>query len=179
MTVLTECLRSSVVSRYVKPPVICCIGDVALAISGAFEPYMEITSMLLMQASSQQADHHDSEMVVFVNELRVSVFEAYTGLLVGLDDGSKLNLFVPNVQSVFGLIDMISSPEAFRDAALLKGAVALIGDLARLLGSNDTVKQEMQRCHAAIMQLIHHCASCGDDAREAATYAHQQLAALA
>lgn len=52
MTVLLENLQSDVLNRNVKITILSCFGDIALAIGGAFEPYLETTMTVLRQAGS-------------------------------------------------------------------------------------------------------------------------------
>lgn len=55
MSVLFENLQSPVLNRSVKPPILSCFGDVAMAIGAAFEPFLPTTMAVLQQASLMQA----------------------------------------------------------------------------------------------------------------------------
>lgn len=50
MNALLENLQTPGVSRDVKIAVLGCFGDIALAIGGSFEPYLETSMMVLGQA---------------------------------------------------------------------------------------------------------------------------------
>lgn len=57
MEVLLRDLQSTVLHRSVKPPILSCFGDVALAVGGAgFEPFLETTMGVLQQAGAMRAD---------------------------------------------------------------------------------------------------------------------------
>lgn len=56
MEVLLSDLQSSVLHRSVKPPILSCFGDVALAVGPGFEPFLETTMGVLQQAGSMRAD---------------------------------------------------------------------------------------------------------------------------
>ena len=52
MNALVEDLKDSTIHRSVKPPVLSCFGDIAMAIGGAYKPYLEFSVLMLMQASA-------------------------------------------------------------------------------------------------------------------------------
>ena len=64
-----------------KPPILSCFGDIALAIGGHFEKYMQVTMNMLQQASMTKVDTGDAELWDYLHALREGVFEAYTGVL--------------------------------------------------------------------------------------------------
>lgn len=56
MEVLLADLQSTVLHRSVKPPILSCFGDVALAVGAGFEPFLETTMGVLQQAGAMRAD---------------------------------------------------------------------------------------------------------------------------
>jgi len=56
MEVLLTALQSPVLHRSVKPPILSCFGDVALAVGPSFEPFLETTMNVLQQAGAMRAD---------------------------------------------------------------------------------------------------------------------------
>lgn len=54
MSVLLENLQSDVLNRNVKIAILSCFGDIALAVSMAFQPYLNTTMDVLRQAGSVQ-----------------------------------------------------------------------------------------------------------------------------
>lgn len=64
MSVLLENLQSEILNRNVKISILSCFGDIALAIGPAFEPYLETTMGVLMQAGN-----------VTPNPVRFSLFD--------------------------------------------------------------------------------------------------------
>jgi importin subunit beta-1 len=56
MELLLQNLQSPVLHRNVKPAILSCLGDIALAIGGQFESYLNITMMVLQQAGNMRAD---------------------------------------------------------------------------------------------------------------------------
>lgn len=56
MEVLLADLQSTVLHRSVKPPILGCFGDVAMAVGPGFEPFLETTMGVLQQAGAMRAD---------------------------------------------------------------------------------------------------------------------------
>lgn len=160
MSATTECLRDGSVHRDIKPIVISCFGDIAMAIGAAYEPYLSVSTMLLMQASSQQPPDDDDELIVFINSLRLSILEAYSGIILGLSDGNALHLFSPNLPNILQFLQYLSLAESQKDDDVLLKAVALIGDIGQQMGSLPQVKQQIQQQFA--VDLIQEAGRCDD-----------------
>lgn len=69
--------------RSVKPHVISVFSDISLAIEGEFERYATIILGILKQAGevTLSPDTDDEDLVEYINSLRNSILEAYTGIL--------------------------------------------------------------------------------------------------
>lgn len=81
MRCLLELLQSSVLNRSVKPHVFGLFSDIALAIEGDFERYCGIILGMLKQAGDVNIETDEEEVVEYINSLRTSLLEAYTGIL--------------------------------------------------------------------------------------------------
>ncbi|GKZ01533.1 hypothetical protein MPSEU_001103900 [Mayamaea pseudoterrestris] len=168
---LKTTLADSHVPRDVKPVVISCFGDIALAITGAYEPYVEVSAMLLMQASRQcMTSSDDDDMLSFINDLRLAILEAYSGIVIGLADGNKLHLFMASVQSIFQFLEYLSTPESDKDDRVLAKAVALVGDIVQQLQSNykDSIKAAVNQ--AWLGNLLMEASVSSDEARQNAIW---------
>jgi importin subunit beta-1 len=166
---LTDCLKDGSAHRDTKPVVFSCFGDVAMAIGASFEPYLQVASMLLMQASQAQMQLDDDELVDFINRLRLSVLDAYTGIIMGLADGHALQFFVPNVSNVMQFLQFLSTPESYKDDMCLQKAVALVGDIAQQMGSDPRIRQQINQPFVA--QLVQEAGTSSNEAtRELATW---------
>ena len=87
---LFQSLQSNVLMRSVKPAILSCFGDIALAIGGEFETYLQPVMQLLQQASTITASPDDGfEMIDYVASLREGIVEAYTGIVQALKSGNK------------------------------------------------------------------------------------------
>jgi len=126
MTALMQSLQNSSLHRNVKPPVLSCFGDIALAISGAFEPYLQVSLMMLYQASQIQAPPDDDELIEYVDCLRDGILEAYTGILQGLKDGGRSEVLVPYVENILAFLEMLSG-DPNMDESVLGKAVGCLG----------------------------------------------------
>ncbi|KAL7579807.1 hypothetical protein ACA910_021940 [Epithemia clementina (nom. ined.)] len=156
MEAMFNIIRDGSVHRDVKPAVISCFGDMAMAIGAAYQPYMQLTMMLLMQASQQHAPPDNDDMVAFINKLRCSVLEAYSGILVGLSEGRALNDFLPNLPNILSFLTFLAS-DSTKDEYVLQKAVTLLGDIAHEAGSQPEVKQQINQ--AFVGQLIREAVS--------------------
>ena len=81
MTALLHNLQNPLLERSVKPHIVACLADVAMAVEGDFDRYLPYVMMMLGQASEIMFDASDYENYDYLSQLRESVFEAYTGIL--------------------------------------------------------------------------------------------------
>lgn len=79
MNALLKNLQSELLHRSVKPPILSCFGDVALAIGQAYRPYLETTMAVLEQAGQMRPDPTSFDLVEYVTLLREGIIEAYVG----------------------------------------------------------------------------------------------------
>jgi len=174
MEALVDSLKDTTLHRSVKPTVLSCFGDIAMALGARFEQYLQFSMMLLLQASATEAPEHDEEMVDYVVTLRESVLEAYTGIVQGLNDGGRMDLFIPYFDSVMQFLQRIAA-DPTRDASLLNKAVGLVGDVAFSMGVN----AKTQLGQPFVMQLLQEAGSTGDQsAMETANWAHSLVQQL-
>jgi importin subunit beta-1 len=157
---LTDCLSDASAHRDTKPVVCSCFGEVAMAIGAQFEPYLAVIALLLMQASQTPAHPDDPVLTDFINKLRLSILDAYSGIILGLSDGNALHLFMPHIPNVLSFLQVLSSPASLRDVLCLEKAVALLGDIAQQMGTDVRIKQELSQPYVA--QLIQDAGTCGD-----------------
>ncbi|KAB2087595.1 hypothetical protein ES319_A04G114600v1 [Gossypium barbadense] len=136
MGLLLKDLASSELHRSVKPPIFSCFGDIALAIGEHFEKYVPY-ALPMMQGAAEicaKMETADEEMVDYGNQLRRSIFEAYSGILQGFKT-VKPDVMLPYAQHLLKFIELVSRDNQ-RDESVTKAAVAVMGDLADALGSN-------------------------------------------
>jgi importin subunit beta-1 len=94
-------------NRDVKPLILSTFGDIALAIGGHFEKYLMVVMSMLAQACMTEVDpvrprvlsprlvlhtdlrQNNYDLVDFLNALRESIFEAYTGIFQGMRSDGK------------------------------------------------------------------------------------------
>ncbi|XP_010486444.1 PREDICTED: importin subunit beta-1-like [Camelina sativa] len=136
MGLLIQNLQSDALHRSVKPPIFSCFGDIALAIDAHFERYVA-PAIQIMQGAAQvcaQMDTLDEELMDYANQLRRSIFEAYSGILQGFKD-TKAELMVPYAQHLLQFVEVVSK-DSLRDESVTKAAVAAMGDLADVVGEN-------------------------------------------
>ncbi len=103
------------VEKTVKPAVLSCFGDVALAIGPDFSRYFETVMRFLFQAAAAATvdNQDDIDQVEYVEQLRESCAEAFTGIVQGLrSDPTQLQMLSPHVTgtvTVFHVLVFIMS----------------------------------------------------------------------
>ncbi|XP_055812701.1 importin subunit beta-1 [Solanum dulcamara] len=168
MTLLLKDLSSSELNRSVKPPIFSCFGDIALAIGEHFEKYLQF-ALPMMQSAAQmcaQLDNSDDELLEYGNQLRRSIFEAYSGILQGFKS-TKANLMLPHAPHLLQFIELVAK-DSPRDESVTKAAVAVLGDLADALGSS---AKTIFKDPAFLEQLLGECLQSDDEQlKETATW---------
>lgn len=138
MTLLLDNLGNANLHRSVKPQILSVFGDIALGIGPEFKKYLQIVIQMLMHASQVQIDPNDYDMVEYLNELRESVLEAYTGIIQGLKGtgnkpNSDVNVMEPHVPYILKFISTIAEDRELSEANISICA-GLIGDLCTAFG---------------------------------------------
>ncbi|KAH6769291.1 ARM repeat superfamily protein [Perilla frutescens var. frutescens] len=168
MSLLLKDLSSSELDRSVKPPIFSCFGDIALSIGEHFEKYLSYALPMMQRASEicAQIDSDDEDMVDYGNQLRRSIFEAYSGILQGFKN-AKAELMLPYALHLLQFIDLVAKDQQ-RDESVTKAVVAVLGDLADALGSN--IKMMIKDC-AFCTELLGECLQSDDEQlKETATW---------
>ena len=131
INVLFENLSSPSLNRSVKPPILSCFGDIAIAVGAQFEPWLPTTMNLLNQAGQMRVSSlEDYEMVDYVGSLREGIAEAYVGIVSGLRSDNRTELLQPYVEGIIEFTKLVHDTSAERTEPLLRGAIGLLGDLA-------------------------------------------------
>jgi len=159
MSALIEALQNSSLHRSVKPPVLSCFGDIALAVGAGFEPYLQVSLMMLLQAAQTRAPDDDDDLIDYVNMLREGILEAYTGIIQGLKDGNRTDLLLPYVDAIMGFLEMLASDRKNDyDNEVLGKAVGLVGDIGSSLGAQ--IKEQIRQPY--VMELLKEGHATGD-----------------
>lgn len=128
---LLEDLQNPALNRQVKPAVLSCFGDIALAIGGNFVKYLPSTLQMLEQAARTRVSCDDDELVEYMTALHEGILEAYIGVVQGLNDGCNSGAIRPHLSTIFQFIE-VASQENDEDC-IIKNSIGLIGDLATSL----------------------------------------------
>jgi importin subunit beta-1 len=142
MHALLHNLQDPLIERSVKPHIISCLSDIALAVGGYFERYLPFVMMMLVQASQIKLDQSDYDNHDYINQLREAVLEAYTGILQGLAGDNQEHIFLQFCPSVLSFLEIIAG-DSDREENVLRAAVGVVGDLGSRLG--DKLGQEIKR----------------------------------
>lgn len=133
-----------------KPHVISVFSDISLAIEGDFERYTNVILGILKQAGevNLNPDTDDEDLKDYINGLRNSILEAYTGILQvldcilalislvliyhlqGLSTHKKQDIVLGAVENIAEFLKR-STDDPHRSDEVFKSAIGLIGDLVR------------------------------------------------
>jgi len=175
ITILIPHLRDTHLNKSVKPPILSCFGDIALAICGEFIQYLNPVMTILFQAASYEVDKTNDELVDYQNELREGIFEAFTGILQGLRTDNQAEQFLPYADNVILFIVSVVFKDQTRSDAVTRGAIGVLGDLAHSLG--DKVKAQLQQ--DAVKTIISKCVSSDSETtQEVAQWTQEVIAKL-
>ena len=157
---LLQDLQSSELHRAVKPPILSCFGDIALAVGPSFDKYLEFVLPMLQSATSLAMTNQDpnveldEDTVQYKNDLRNGIFEAYTGILQGFrDDKSKIASLAQHARFILSFIEDVSK-DPYRDASVTRNMIALLGDMADTMdGIGELFKEKT--FYQALFQELH------------------------
>ncbi|KAG2798105.1 Importin subunit beta-1 [Phytophthora cactorum] len=133
---LIEILKNPMLNRSVKPPVLSCFGDIALAIEGEYERYAVSSLQMILQAAGACGSiaTDDEEVVEYMNQLRESVLEALTGIVQGLGAANKAAMLLECAPQIGAFLATLANDLSTRSDAVTTGAVGLIGDMGQAMG---------------------------------------------
>jgi len=131
LEILHNHLLNPNVDKKIKSAIMTCFGDIAMGISGSFEKYLPIVMRLLQEASNTKitdVQTPNEEWIEYLNNLHEGVLEAYSGIIHGLKEAGKLQLFKGHVNQLLAFITMICESQTVSDP-VKKAAVGVVGDL--------------------------------------------------
>ena len=134
MMILVNNLGDEAVPRSVKPAILASFGDIALAIGDNFIKYLEVVAPPLQAAAqmsvelAKQADN-DEDQIEFINSLRQSILEAWSGMFNGLSKENS-DLYLRQISPM--LLDYIETIAADpnENLSVMSRAADAIGDIA-------------------------------------------------
>jgi len=175
ISLLLQDLQNSVLHRSVKPPILSCFGDIALAIGQEFLRYLAVVMNMLQQASGTTVNPDDYDLVDYLNQLREGIFEAYTGIVQGLrSDGvadPNLVQYVPHIVNFVGFVYADNS----RSESVTRGAIGTLGDIAHALGA----KAKQHLTQSFVKNIINECIKADDPAtKDVALWAKEVISKI-
>jgi importin subunit beta-1 len=174
VAILLKDLQNSMLHRSVKPPILSCFGDIALAIGQEFIKYLGVVMHMLHQACGTTVDVSDYDMVDYLNQLREGIFEAYTGIIQGLRSDNAADHLLPFVPHIVGFCGFVYA-DSNRTESATRGAIGVLGDIAHALGSK--AKQYLQQ--PFVKNLINESAKSDDpQTRDVAVWAKDVISKI-
>lgn len=140
VSILMEILQNVNANKSLRPAIISTFGDLSLALGSDFLKYLPVVLETLKQATQAEVNLEDPDMVEYLNCLRTSCLEAYTGIIQGLKgDGpqstSALEFVASHVPYVLSFVEHLGSDPITTDD-LISASCGLVGDLVSAYGSS-------------------------------------------
>jgi len=164
---LLDNVRNEDLDRSVKPAILSCFGDIAMAIKGDFVRYANYVFQILEQAcqsvtSIPVLDDGDFDLLEFVCDFCMAILESYSGIIHGLDESKDLrNVIAPQLNFIAPLIIYITQNRNFlQNESLEKAAIGCLGDLFQNLEKEKTI--EFAKINV-IQEFVQICKSSNDD----------------
>jgi importin subunit beta-1 len=127
MNRLLNNLQSQLLGQQFKPAILQCFGDIAQAIGGGFEPYLQVVAQILRQAALVNAGASEAyELHEYVTSLREGIMDAWDGIIISTILGDKTQLLAPHVDGIFQLIHTIYNDQN-RSEPLLRSSMGVVG----------------------------------------------------
>lgn len=182
MFLLLEALKSPTLNRQVKPPILVCMGDMALALKGNFDKYLTAVMDCMKQAAQStvnvavNTDQDDYDTLDWIMALRESIFEAYIGIINGLQADQKQELLMPHVEWLVAFSELVDrdaqAPNSVGSQVLCKAVAGVLGDLVDAI---QTLKADFRQ-RQWVYSLLNRCGQSPDDSmRETAKWAMQTI----
>jgi importin subunit beta-1 len=146
ITALLTTFHKAGVDETIKPHILSCFGDIAMAIGGAqFVNYAKQVMEAINQAtvtSARSTESEDFDVIDEINDLRDGCLEAYVGILIALQGNpqpgqpphANVQLFFPVCEHIIGFIMACLRDKEVSDK-VVGSAIGLVGDMI------DTYKQ--------------------------------------
>lgn len=155
--------------RSVKPPILSCFGDIALAVGAEFKPYLNHAMTMLYNASVISLDLEDPDDEEYMIKLHENILEGYSGIIQALSHCQRAQLLEEFLPNMCGFLKEKIVPIESRDDGITKGAINLTGDLAQAL--KGAVKPYFAEPWVQALLNSAVAADCVEDA----TWAHNQV----
>lgn len=126
-------LRDPSADRKVAAALLGAVSDTALALNGAFEPYLPDVMPLLAMIPNNYPASDDACMDEQVHELWDGVLEAYIGIVHACKAGMKSRLLDCHVSLILSFLDSLAQLEL--SDQVMRSATGLVGDLVDTCGS--------------------------------------------
>ncbi|KAK9837148.1 hypothetical protein WJX81_006220 [Elliptochloris bilobata] len=153
-------------------------GDIAIAIGDAFEAYLPHVLQMLQSAqalSVAQQSTGDEDAYEYNSLLRHGIFEAYSGILNGMSKDKSTQHMTQVAPSILEFEEFVASDKENQDDAVMRSAIALLGDLAANLPATGPLFQGK----AWVTDLLGQARASGDSALiEQASWASSTIMAL-
>jgi len=135
---LLQHVADNELDRSLKPPILTLLGDIAFNLPDVFVPFLQPTLNALVQASKIMVDEdpEDEDFVEFVEQLHVSVLEAYMALLQAYrDQAAQLHVLQPYMGEILEFVCRVSGSGGEVDETVVRSAACVVGDACHVFGA--------------------------------------------
>lgn len=169
---LLASLAHDEVSRDLKPIIICCLGDIAIAVEGYFSRYLQWVMRMLVDAGKIKFPQHDVDDMEYLNALREAILDCYTGLVQGMNS-TQMQPYIAEIMAFLVLV----AQDPTVTSGVLRSAVGVVWDMADNMPQAMKAAITQHNAGPAFQALIQRASKC-PEAQQSAQQAHASLAKL-
>ncbi|KAJ3414576.1 karyopherin beta [Chytridiales sp. JEL 0842] len=176
MNCLLQNLQSPILDRNVKPSILSCFGDIAIAVGGSFDSSVELVMTILDQAMANAKLSPDAsyDQIDYVSALREGIIEAYVGITQGLAAGQKVQVLTPYIPRMFMFMAEIAV-EVDGGHSLTSTMAGLLGDIADAFPEGSLKPQYSASWIDRLLKGLKASASYNPKAQELAKWARSRV----
>lgn len=137
---IIKILKEPQYTRETKLQAIITVGDLAMNAGAGYEPYLHETLEMLLSAckvSLTQVDMKDDiDLYEYMEELKVTLIEAFTSIVHGMCAASDKTTLVQHAEKIILYLEALMTSSQIPSEKLINDTLGLIGDLVDCCGKS-------------------------------------------
>lgn len=172
MQLILSNLVKPTVDRTLRPSMVVCISDIAMAVSGFYDRYLNAVMSVILPMSIQAVENPTQSDQEYLNTLREAIAELLTATIHALNESDKAPNMLSYMDQIVKFVEIVNKDQERYDS-VTKAVAGLIGDLVNCL--DNKVGPQLSRnlsCSALVQSAVE---SEDDSIQEVGNWAKQAL----